>query len=199
MEELKIISIYSRKGGSGKTTLAFHLCKHLDNTYYMSNDDDGSETIIETLGEDRASLVKNEIPNCSYLVYDGGGYVDDTSLTFLKNSNYIVIPSNFENRSLRSARKVIDELISNHRIDNNKIILVINRYKENPKTKEEKELIKSVFEELENIVYIRDSKMYENLIDDNKTFKEYGSKYPIFRKLCNNLENEFNILKDIVK
>ena len=62
-----------------------------------------------------------------YLIYDGGGFVDDLSLKFLLNSDFIIIPSNLENRSLRSARKVINELIQNRRVNSNKIIVVINR------------------------------------------------------------------------
>jgi cellulose biosynthesis protein BcsQ len=120
---MKVISIYSRKGGCGKTTISFHLCKNLDKSFFITNDDDGGEIVIEKLGSDKASLVKNKIPKTmDYLIYDGGGFVDDLSLKFLLNSNSIIIPSNLENRSLRSARKVINELIQNHRVKSNKII-----------------------------------------------------------------------------
>lgn len=198
--DLKIVSVYSRKGGTGKTTISYHLAKTLTNCFYMTNDDDGGETIIEQLGEDKASLVKNEIDNSfNYLIYDGGGFVDKMSLNFLLNSDSIIIPTNLENRSLRSTRKLIDELIESHRVDKSKIIIVINKYKKSDKPEEEKELISSIFEEIENIIFLRDTKILENMIDENKSFKEYSLKYPIFKKFTSKLEDEFNEIIKLVK
>lgn len=197
---MKIISIYSRKGGCGKTTISFHLCKNLDNSFYLTNDDDGGEIVIEKLGPDKASVIKNKIPKTmDYLIYDGGGFVDDISLKFLLNSNSIIIPSNLENRSLRSARKVISELIENHRVNADKIIVVINRYKEHPKSEEEKAIVKSIFPEIKNIIYIRDTKLLENMINDNLNFDDFKGKYPIYKTFTTKLEQEFNLLIDLIK
>ena len=141
--------------------------------------DDGGEIVIEKLGSDKASLVKNKIPKTmDYLIYDGGGFVDDLSLKFLLNSDFIIIPSNLENRSLRSARKVINELIQNHRVNSNKIIVVINRYKENPKSDDEKRIVQSIFPEIKSIIYIRETKILENMINENLNFDDFKGKYP---------------------
>lgn len=197
---MKLISIYSRKGGSGKTTISFHLCKNLDKSFFITNDDDGGEIVIEKLGSDKASLVKNKISKTmDYLIYDGGGFVDDLSLKFLLNSDFIIIPSNLENRSLRSARKVINELIQNHRVNSNKIIVVINRYKENPKSDDEKRIVQSIFPEIKNIIYIRETKILENMINENLNFDDFKGKYPLHKQFTTKLEQEFNSLIELIK
>lgn len=193
---MKLISIYSRKGGVSKTSLSFALSKELENTYYMTNDEDGGEIVIETLGEDRASLITNKIPNVDFLVYDGGGYVDDMTLNFLKNSDVIIIPTLLENRSLRSARKLINEL-RNHELKTNKIALVVNRFK-STKEEEDKKAISEAFEDVE-VFYIRETKVYENLINNNMSMKEYLNSMPIYRRMLNTIYPEFLELVEYVR
>jgi cellulose biosynthesis protein BcsQ len=193
---MKLISIYSRKGGVSKTSLSFALSKELENTYYMTNDEDGGEIVIETLGKDKASLITNKIPNVDFLVYDGGGYVDDMTLNFLKNSDVILIPTLLENRSLRSARKLINEL-RNHELKTNKIALVVNRFK-STKEKEDKKAISEAFEDVE-ILYIRESKVYENLINNNMSMKEYLNSMPIYRRMLKTIYPEFLKLVEYVR
>ena len=71
---MQVITIYSPKGGVGKTALAFALTKELDDCYYVTNDKIGSCIALEVFKNNGQYIGKNLNPpiGIKTIVFVGG-------------------------------------------------------------------------------------------------------------------------------
>ena len=129
---MKIISIWSPKGGVGKTTLAAHLCDCLSvqhNKKVIAYDVDPQLALFSTaqkkgFGFDVVDQFPDEKPECDFFICDFRPtmLLDKNEKELLKISDHILAPVRASRLDLDSARKV-HELA-----DSNKIINVLSCY-----------------------------------------------------------------------
>jgi cellulose biosynthesis protein BcsQ len=109
------ISVINKKGGVGKTSLAYSIAKDLG-LFLISNDD----SVIE-LAYPNMSKIMKEPKLIKDVVYDFGGFVDTGVLEIINKSDIVIIPLTSDLNSVKKTASLIKEL------DTKKIILVANR------------------------------------------------------------------------
>lgn len=196
----KLYSIWINKGGVGKTPLSFSLCRDLNYTYTTNEKGGGSYFPLELLEK---TINHKEIDNHSEnIIFDGGGYLDNTIIPILKKSNYLLIPIEVSNVGLVSFYQIYNELTTI--LDSNKILLIITNI-ENIDNNSELDKMINQLNKLgindNNIFKIRKSKpIFDKLMyEENKSIKEiykdnklnkhrYKNIYNDYKKLLNFLE-----------
>lgn len=148
------ISVINKKGGVGKTSLAFSLAKDLE-YYLLSNDD----SVIEIAYPDMAKVMENPklIDN---VVYDFGGFVDSGVIHILEKSDYVVIPLTSDLNSFKKTVSLINEL------DNKNIILVANKA-EKDDFLEIEEFFKTKYDF--PIFEVKNSRIWKKTFEDKKS------------------------------
>lgn len=155
------ISVINKKGGVGKTSLAYNLAIDLD-LFLISNDD----SVIELAYSNKAKIMDKPklIDN---VVYDFGGFVDSGVLEIVNKSDFVVVPLTADLNSFKKTMSIIKE------IENENILLVANIAE-----KTDFEDIKSYFVKHFNfpIFEIKSARIWK------KTFKEKKSVLQIQTK-----------------
>jgi len=178
-----IISVYSPKGGVGKTSLSLNLSSTLDFTL-LSNDEFGGVTDLVNKGRRRnkAFLVginDEEILKQNNSVYDFGGFRDNRVKKILSSSNVVIIPTLHSHSDIKATLSTIIEL---NKINQKNIIIAVNRVTTNS-SKKNKQGLKIYTEFLETKTEIKDFLETNNLpkvkfiqIRDNKAWRKSTSK-----------------------
>lgn len=126
------IGIYSDKGGVGKTPLAYFLALQKDATV-VTND----ESIISKYK--KTYFVKNieffeADENNKNIIYDFGGWIEDSVLELLKKLDYVIIPFVYKVSSIEKTNELI-KILDEHNIKTIKILTQIdkNKFEKNKK------------------------------------------------------------------
>ena len=178
------ISVINKKGGVGKTSLAFSLAKDLD-FYLLSNDD----SVIEMAYPNMAKIM--ETPKLiDDVVYDFGGFVDSGVIDILNKSDFIVIPLTSDLNSFKKTISLIDE------VNNKNIILVANKAE-----KDDFEEIEDYFKSKYNfpIFEIKNSRIWKKTFEEKKSVLEIKNSSKInqyvYRNSINGYENLLTYIK----
>jgi cellulose biosynthesis protein BcsQ len=178
-----LISIFSLKGGVGKTSLSYSIAKDL-NAFYITNDTHNSivgsiyDKVIDELNDD---IIKDET-----VVFDGGGFFDSNIKDILKHSDKIIIPLEADLNSLVSLENFIKEL---QKINKN-IIYVLNKIEDSNRAKKDcEEVIQylgSLFEiNQEDIYTLPHTRIFKNIFNEEMGVSELinstGSNRYIYR------------------
>jgi len=181
-----VISVINKKGGVGKTSLAFSLAKDLE--YYLISNDD---SVIELIYKDMAKIMK-EPRLVKNTVYDFGGFVDAGVMNVLNNSDYILIPLTSDLNSVKKTNSLLSEL------DIKKVILVANRAE-----KEDFREIEEYFKEHYNfpIFEIKNSRIWKKTFEFKKSVSEIKNftklNSYIYRNSINGYEQLLNYIKGV--
>ena len=184
------IVFFNKKGGVGKTALAFSIAKDLD-YYLLSNDD----SVIEDIYPDKAKILdKIEIVNDANVIYDLGGFIDRDIVELLKKSDLIVIPTTLDINSIKRTINTVVE-INSYCAD---IIIVVNRVKKTNmhKYKQGLEALKGLGKKL---IYIRESEAITNSIHLGKTISELYNQSGLTKSTYKNIYSDYNQLLDYTK
>lgn len=199
---MSIITVFSRKGGQGKSPISFGIVKANPSYYYLTNDEDGASLYLKLLNgkgaliNDREPLQINFNSNMD-IIYDGGGYTSDVTLDMMKHSQYIIIPTKLETRPIASTHKLLKEIKENKDIKA-KIIVVVTQWDTDKYTNESQILIKKMFENLsDKIIFLRKTKIFEKIEFLNCSIDEYYEKNPLYRN--NKIFEEWKDLMDSIK
>ena len=165
-----LISIFNLKGGTGKTSLAYSLAKDLD-SYYITNDSYNS--IVGNIYSKTIEELNDNIIADNTVIFDGGGFFDNTIKDILKHSDKIIIPLEADLNSLSSLESFIVEL---QKINKN-IIYILNKIETNPTAQRD---YKAVREHLISEFNINDShifklphsRIFKNIFDEELGIKE---------------------------
>jgi len=165
-----LISIFNLKGGTGKTSLAYSLAKDLD-SYYITNDSYNS--IVGNIYSKTIEELNDNIIADNTVIFDGGGFFDNTIKDILKHSDKIIIPLEADLNSLSSLESFIVELLK----INKNIIYILNKIETYPTAQRD---YKAVREHLISEFNINDShifklphsRIFKNIFDEELGIKE---------------------------
>jgi MinD superfamily P-loop ATPase len=177
------ISIINKKGGVGKTSLAFSIAKDL-NYYLLSNDD----SIIEIVYPNMSKVV-TKLKLIDDVIYDFGGFVDAGVLKIVNSSDYVIIPLTSDLNSFKKTLALIKD------INNPNIILVANK-SEKTDFEEIKKYFNAHFEF--PIIEIKNSRIWKKTFEEKKSVLEIKNTNKINNYIYrNSLDGYINLLKII--
>lgn len=182
-DQNKIVTVFNKKGGVGKTSLALNLAKDLD-FYLLSNDD----SIIETTYEKAKIMEEIELIEGANIVYDLGGFVDKNINEIIKASNLIIIPTIADLNSLKRTLNSKKELEA----VNSKIIIVANILKSNKDLEFINEFIKADFS-------IRESKIFQRSYITKQSVSEIYNESSFNKHIYRNIFKEYEALLNHIK
>ena len=196
MAGLGYTTIFSLKGGVGKTSLASALCLELDykgkKVPIITND--AISPLEEVLGKEKALKLKldedfPELKKGDDIIVDLGGFVDDRSISVLKKSKQVVIPTIGSFLSISGLIQTVQEV---ERF-NKKIIIVLNRIEK----KEVEKVIQFIRENHDYPIFkLKTSKCFENLLYQNKSVSQMMKDEPLRRSSYKEVHAQ---LQEIIK
>jgi len=166
------ITVYSLKGGQGKTSLSVAIAKELEfgiitNDVYSPVETMFPEEMVLKLQPDQDLPTAKDLDGGD-IIFDFGGYLDIRVISALEMSDYVIIPvMDFDRLNAQGFVSTIAE-VEGH---NKNIIIVLNKINEEDAKEIRKELKKHnypypVFE-------IKNSKAFKNMIDEGKPISQY--------------------------
>lgn len=188
MSRKRIITVFNKKGGTGKTSLSFSLAKDL-NFPLLSNDDSVIEKIYPGKAKilDKLTLIDHDV------IYDLGGFVDEGIIEIFESSSLVIVPTLLD---INSIKRTINSVVEISQYNTN-IIVVINRVQQSKLAKYEQSI--NALEGLnKEIYYLRDSEIITNSIHLGKTITELYEETPLASYNYKNVYNEYkNILNKV--
>lgn len=100
------ITIYSPKGGVGKSPIAALIAKELGYKI-ITNDDSINEDYLSNIVEFHEKI---EIKNRDNIVIDLGGWIDENTLSILKLSDVVLVPFNSKPNAIKRTIALINDL-----------------------------------------------------------------------------------------
>ena len=196
MSGLGFTTIFSLKGGVGKTSLASALCLELDykgkKVPIITND--AISPLEEVLGKEKALKLKHdedfpELKKSDDIIVDLGGFVDERSISVLKKSKQVVIPTIGSFLSISGLIQTVQEV---ERF-NKKITIVLNRIEK----KEVEKVIQFIRENHDYPIFkLKTSKCFENLLYQNKSVSQMMKEEPLRRSSYKEVHAQ---LQEIIK
>jgi len=183
-----IISIINKKGGVGKTPLAFSLAKDLE--YFLISNDD---SVIENIYQGMAKILESKnikiIDNC---VYDFGGFVDSRVLEVIAKSDVVLIP--FFN-DIDAKKRTITTTKELQKVNKNIIFIITKTEKEedflNAKKDIEKFFNYPIFE-------LKNSKIFKNVIETGLSVLEIAGESKFNKFVYKNILKQYTNLFDFI-
>jgi len=187
----KIITLYSKKGGVGKTTFSEILQSGLSNDKWFVITNDPS-TYVET--EEKTEYMEDiELYEDGNIIYDLGGFEADNVYDLLAVSDLVIIPTLLGKNSIVKATSIIEEL---KEIGQENILLIINQFKlrESLKYRQEIEHLKSLGV---NYLFFSDSTLYINALGvDNNVYDYMNSSFNSYKNARENINNLLNYVSE---
>jgi len=174
-----IISIWSKKGGVGKTSIAYNLARDLG-YFLISNDDSIIEKAYPNMSKILDSKYLKLIDNC---IYDFGGFVDAHIKDILQKSDLVIVPTNSDLNSFKKTLSTIKELKD---LNQNNIIIVANKVE-----------YKDDFDEIENFFKNQNIKVFE--LPNSKIFKKSFELQKSINDICNQSKLNAYVYRKICK
>lgn len=188
------ITIWTKKGGCGKTNIAGELALRLGYPA-ITNEQESMLSII--LNKDRLKILKpnEEIPNfdCG-MIFDFGGYIDTRIIEALNQSDYILVPTLPEVSEIQSCISTIQAI----KKYNKNIAVIANK----TESKEDYHTIKEAVRQIGNypVFEIKKSRALPNLYTEKKSIKQLMEESPLLRYNYRKVSKQFDdLIEHLVK
>ena len=199
----KLVSVYNHKGGTGKSSISYSIANDLE-ALYITNDTFNS--IVSTIYDKVIEELNDDIIANNTVLYDGGGFFDETTKDILKHSDLIIVPVEADLNSLKSLESFLREL---QKINKN-IIYILNKI-ESSKTaqREYLEVREHLISEFDinnkDIFKLPHSRIFKNIFDEEMGIKKlinnskknqytYRNLLPQYQAILNRIEKITPIL-----
>jgi len=188
------ISIYSSKGGVGKTSISNVLTRDLQYRY-KTND---YSKILEDYKN--ATLYKNKIPFKRGTLYDFGGWDDIQAKAICLKSDLIIIPVIADYNSLLKNIMLINQLKQYKEYRQEKILIVGNMIKKEEEINQIRTILTKHFGKL-NFIFLRNSEVFKNCMNQKKglieIFKENGKNSHIYKGIYSDYIKLINYIREL--
>ena len=172
------IVFYNKKGGVGKTSLAYNVARDLG-FFLISNDD----SIIETAYEGQAKIMpKIKLIENQNIVYDLGGFTDPNVVDILKAADMVVIPTIADINSLKRTVNSMKEVA----VFTKNIMIIGNIVKQ----KDQEFIAEYVNAEF----FIRESKIFQKSFIEQKSITEIFNESKLHQYRYRNIYKEYESL-----
>ena len=189
----KKITIWTTKGGCGKTSISAELALRLQ---YPVITNEKNSMLSHVIGKDRLLILQEEqdIPDLDTgVIFDFGGFIDNRLVKVLKLSDIVIVPTLPEASDIQGCIYSLST-IKNY---NSNAIVVVN------KTENKKDFIsvKSIINDIDNlpIFEIKKSRAFPNIYIKKQSIKEMSNHSPLdkynYRKVLEQLDYLIKSLK----
>lgn len=187
MKEKKI-TIWTKKGGCGKTNISAELALRLEYPA-ITNEQESMLSVI--LPKDRLKILEpNEsVPNfdCG-MVFDFGGYIDTRIIEALKQSDYILIPTLPEISEIQSCISTIQAI----KKYNHNIIIIANKTENKDDFQTITEAIKQIGDY--TVFEIKKSRALPSIYTEKKSIKQIMKDSPLLKYSYRKVSQQFDEL-----
>ena len=191
------IAVIAKKGGDGKTPIAFNVAKATQ-SIILTNDDDVLEEVHKPYASmlELSKMVELDFAKLPSTVVDFGGYVEKHIPAIIKKVDLVIMPCRNHISSLKRNKKALEELIKY----NDNIIVVATMTKKNTTIKDGTEIlgdfdnvkaelagfpIKAFFE-------LKDTNIFDNSLDRGMSIDEYIETAPNLKSVYGKRKNQKN-------
>ena len=199
MKKGKKITVWTLKGGEGKTTIACAIALEGD-WAIITNDihSDLTSALKEehylVLDPDQPLPTKKELEGAN-IIFDPGGFLDHRMIDAIKMSDYVIIPVSEFGKKLNTERFIASVLeIEQY---NKNIVIVLNKIaQENVEEarKALKELMSKEFKGIYPIFEIKKNEAFEMMLNTGTSISEIVKKGGLFRRWFQSVDGQLQKL-----
>jgi MinD-like ATPase involved in chromosome partitioning or flagellar assembly len=190
----KKITIWTKKGGCGKTNIAGEIALRLEYPA-ITNEQESMLSLI--LPKDRLKMLSpdEDVPNfdCG-MIFDFGGYIDGRIIEALKQSDFVLVPTLPEASEIQSCISTIQAI----KKYNNNIVVIANK----TEIKEDFETIESAIKQIGDypVFEIKKSRALPSLYTKKKSIKQLMEESPLLRYSYKKISKQFDdLIEHLVK
>lgn len=181
-----IISVINKKGGVGKTPIAFSIAKDLG-LNLQSNDN----SVIEELYE-KAKICHPTLQEDT--VYDFGGFTDAGVLSIIKESNVVFVPCHNDYNALKRTIETIEELQGH----SDRIAVIVTKIeKESDYETVEREL-SQFFDDL-MFFKLKNSKIFKNSMETGLSIIELYNFNSLNKSAYKSVYEQYNEILNVLR
>jgi len=197
----KKITIYTLKGGSGKTTLACAIALEDEDWAIITNDVHSDlmsalrdEKRFLVLGPDHDLPSKEELEGAD-IIFDAGGFLDLRMIEAIKMSDYVIVPVTDFGKKLDTERFLAT--IFEIEQYNKNILIVLNKITEENAKKSRDELRKHKYPY--PIFEIKNNQAFEIMLNEGVPVSEIVKRGGLFRRWYDPVDSQLQKLVKHIK
>lgn len=184
----KKYTIWTKKGGCGKTNIACELAIRLEYPA-ITNEEESMLSVL--LPKERLKiLAQNEkVPNIDCgVIFDFGGYIDSRIIDAIKQSHYVIVPTLPEISDIQSCISTIQAI----KKYNQNIVIIANK----TETKEDLDTVTNAIKQIGDypVFEIKKSRALPNIYIEKKSIKQIVTENPLLKYNYRKISSQFDEL-----